>query len=95
MAGFSTQLYHLGGSPKLSNNPERVMCFFCGVGGIEAALLEATRILSINAVEKTIVTTSFIFLIAIQSLLDDDLFKDFLDTFVRSAVEILLALPLY
>jgi hypothetical protein len=95
MAGFSTQLYHLGGSPKLSNNPERVICFFCGAGGIEAALLEATRILSINAVEKTIVMTSFIFLIAIQSLLDDDLFKDFLDTFVRSAVETLLALPLY
>ncbi|MFL6366891.1 MAG: hypothetical protein ACJ72F_06615 [Nitrososphaeraceae archaeon] len=36
MAGLRTKLYHLGGSPKLSNSPVRVTFFFCGGAAYDA-----------------------------------------------------------
>ena len=58
MAGLRTKLYHLDGSPKLSNNPVRVTFFLDGVAYDVKAKLQAT-IVSTNAAIMYIHATSF------------------------------------
>ena len=65
MAGLRTKLYHLGGSPKLSNNPVRITLFFCGAADDGVATNIQTTTVNNNVVTKQIDMTSFMFLIII------------------------------
>ncbi|MFL6363223.1 MAG: hypothetical protein ACJ709_07275 [Nitrososphaeraceae archaeon] len=66
MAGLRTKLYHLGGSPKLSNSPVRVTFFFWGAAYDAGAKLGAT-IVDTNAVAKQADTPSFKFFLIVKT----------------------------